>query len=203
MRAVGTLTKLESLELYDLNTVEPGSLVWITNLAELRYLAIAQVRLNSSDVRAITSLPKVEQLMLWNIFSNENERSALDNLAGLRHLKELRTNESLSRTAIANLADCEDLESIADGLTEISDTELASLSTLPKLHTLCLDSDSVSELSLPSLAKMRSLRTLFVTSRVRLTDQQLKSLGEDSLLECQIQRMYPPYTVIHKAQVRN
>ncbi len=203
LRAVGTLTKLESLELYDLNTVEPGSLVWITNLAELRHLAIAQVRLNSSDVRAITSLPKVEQLMLWNIFSNENERSALDNLAGLRHLKELRTNESLSRTAIANLADCEDLESIADGLTEISDTELASLSTLPKLHTLCLDSDSVSELSLPSLAKMRSLRTLFVTSRVRLTDQQLRSLGEDSLLECQIQRMYPPYTVIHKAQVRN
>ena len=186
-----------------MNTVDPGSLVWITNLAELRHLAIAQVRLNSSDVRAITSLPKVEQLMLWNIFSNEIERSALESLGRLLRLKELRTNESLSRTAIANLAHCKDLESITEGLTEVSDIELASLSTLYKLKTLSLDSDSISELSLPWLAKMRALRTLFVTSRVRLTDRQFRSLGEDSLLDCQIQLMVPPYTVYHKAQVRN
>ncbi len=114
---------------------------------------------------------------------------------------ERRTDDS--RTAIANLAHCKDLESITEGLTEVSDIELASLSTLPILKTLCLDSDSVSETSLPSLAKIRSLRTLFVTSRVRLTDQQLKSLGEDSLVECQIQLMVPPYAVFHKAQVRN
>ena len=197
LRRVGNLERLESLKLSNLHQTTAGNLAWIAQLPNLRLLEIAQVRLNQLDLAAINRLSKLERLLLWNVLSSELGKAQVERLDGLTALRELRTNEELATSAIEDLTKLRSLESITDELVNVTDEHIAQFANLPKLHTLCLGSKRITERSLTALARMSALRSLFVTREVSLSDQQLTELGRSALPHCQIQLLYPPYTVYH------
>jgi hypothetical protein len=199
---IGFLKNLRSLKLCELPNVSEGSLKFLSDLPQLKVLEIAQVTVSRSDLAAVSSMPTVERLLLWNISADSNSELEIDHLGGLRSLRVLRTNLPVLRSALIDLSKIRSLEAITDELTLITDEELAGLATLPKLHTLCLGSDQITAKSLPTLARMSALRSLFVTDRVRLTCLQLSELGRNSLPDCQIQLFYPPYTIFHQPTSR-
>jgi hypothetical protein len=198
LHAIRALKHLQHLELKTLPQVPPGSLTWLPELTELRDLEIAQVRLNQLDMAAVNKLSELERLLLWNVFPSAAQPLAIEQLNGIPSVRQIRTNEIISRSAIRDMCKMEGLESITDELTRITDEELRLLAELPNLHTLCLGSEQVTNRSLSALARMKSLRVLFVTKEVQLTASELTDLGKGALPECLIQLMYPPYTVFHK-----
>ena len=168
----------------------------IGKLTGLRQLDIATISMDASSLRALTSLTKLEELLLWNVASRPHP--SLDWIGELRSLRKFRTNLSVSSYAIRALAKLPDLESINDELFEITDEDLTHLAKLPKLKTLVLGSEKITVASLPTLAKMKSLRYLYVTDKVGITPEQWTQFGRDSLPQCNIGSYRAPYTVYHK-----
>ncbi len=166
-------------------------------LTELRSLNIGSVRMDEASLRSLTTLTKLENLLLWGISDRQNP-IALDFLGELHSLRTFRTQMPVSSSAIRALARLQNLESITDELFEITDEDLAHLAKLPKLKTLILASDKVTAAgAIPILAKMKSLRELYVTEKVGITPEQWTLLGQSSLTQCRISRFRPPYTVYH------
>jgi len=195
LAAVAGMTRLKILRLSGLPSVTPEGMKNIGKLTDLRVLHINEVPMDEGSVRALTPLTKLEDFLLWNVASHP---IPLDSLGGLRSLRRIRTNMSLSSSAIRALARLQNLESIPEELHEITDEDLTHLAKLTNLKVLVLASDKITAASLPTLAKMKSLRELFVTEKVDITPEQLTALGRDSLTECHIARFRPPYTVFHK-----
>jgi RNA polymerase sigma factor (sigma-70 family) len=195
LAAIAGMTRLKTLRLSGLPSVTPEGMKQIGKLTDLRMLNINVVPMDAGSVRTLTSLTKLEDFALWSVASHP---LPLDSLGALRSLRRIRTNMSLSSSAIRALARLQNLESITDELFEITDEDLTHLAKLTNLKVLILGSDKITAASLPTLAKMKSLRELFVTEKVGITPEQLTALGRDSLTECHIARFRPPYTVYHK-----
>jgi RNA polymerase sigma factor (sigma-70 family) len=195
LAAIAGMTRLKTLVLSELPSVTPEGMNHVGKLADLRVLEINVVPMDEGSLRALTPLTKLEDFLLWSVAAKP---LPLDSLGALRSLRRLRTNESLSSSAIRALARLQNLESITDELFEITDEDLTHLAKLTNLKVLVLGSDKITAASLPTLAKMSSLRELFVTEKVVITPEQLTALGRDSLTACKIARFRPPYTVYHK-----
>jgi Leucine-rich repeat (LRR) protein len=196
---LGELPRLRELSLSELRAVTPNGLRVIGKLTELRRLQLDTVPMDEQSVRALTSLNKLEDLLLWSVASGA---LPLDSLGELRALRTFRTNQRVASSAVRALAKLHHLESITEELTEISDEDLTHLARLPRLRVLVLGSPHVTAASLPTLAKMKSLRELYVTEKVRVTPEQWTLLGQGSLTECKIGRFRPPYTVYHEPPER-
>ena len=201
LAAVAGMTRLKILRLSGLPAVTPKGMQGIGKLTNLRLLEINVVAMDNDSMRALESLTKLEDLLLWTV-SNTPNYPALDSLGALRSLQRVRTNMAVSSSAIRALAKLPDLESITDELYEITDEDLTHLAKLPKLQTIILASDKITAKSLPTLAKMKSLRTLYVSDKVGITPDQWTALGRDSLPNCTIGLFRPPYTVFHKGPDR-
>lgn len=194
------LPRLQRLSLRGLRSLTPEGLKVVGKLTELRRLELDEVPVDEATVQALAPLQKLEHLLLWNVSSGS---PSLDGLGELKALRELRTNQTLSSSAIRRLAKLERLESITDELTEITDEDLTHLARLPRLKTLILGSEAVTAASLPTLARMQSLEALSVTEHVKITPEQWTQLGKKSLPRCQIARFRPPYTVYHEAEKKD
>src|SRR5262249_11174762 len=178
-----------------LPSVTPEGMKQIGKLTDLRVLGINAVPMDEGSVRALAPLTKLEDFSLWNVFAHP---IPLDSLGALQSLRRIRTNMSLSSSAIRALARLPNLEAIPEELHEITDEDLAHLAKLPNLKVLVLGGDKITAASIPTLAQMKSLRELFVTEKVGITPAQLTALGRDSLTECNIALFRPPWTVYHK-----
>ncbi|HMF18179.1 MAG TPA: leucine-rich repeat domain-containing protein, partial [Gemmataceae bacterium] len=201
LAAVFGMTRLKILRLSGLPSVTPKGMKGIGKLTNLRLLEINVVAMDNDSMRALESLTRLEDLLLWTV-SNTPNYPALDSLGALRSLRRVRTNMAVSSSSLRALAKLPDLESITDELYEISDEDLTHLAKLPKLDTIILASDKITAKSLPTLAKMKSLRTLYVNDKVGITPDQWTALGRASLPNCTIGLFRPPYTVFHKGPDR-
>jgi RNA polymerase sigma factor (sigma-70 family) len=197
LAVITRMTRLKTLRLTELPPVTPKGMTGIGKLTELRVLEINVVSMDDASIRALESLTKLEELLLWAVASRPNHPS-LDSLGALRSLRRFRTNMSMPSSAIRALATLPDLESINNELFEITDEDLTHLAKLPKLKTLVLASEKITVASLPTLAKMKSLRYLYATDKVGITPEQWTRLGQDSLQQCTIGSFRAPYTVYHK-----
>jgi RNA polymerase sigma factor (sigma-70 family) len=197
LAAITGMTRLKTLRLTGLPPVTPKGMKGIGKLTELRVLEINVVSMDDASIRALESLTKLEDFLLWSVASRPHHPS-LDSLGALRSLRRFRTNMSMPSSAIRALAKLPDLESINDELFEITDEDLTHLAKLPKLKTLVLGSEKITVASLPTLAKMKSLRYLYVTDKVGITPEQWTQFGRDSLPQCNIGSYRAPYTVYHK-----
>jgi hypothetical protein len=194
------LTNLETLFFYNLRSVKPGSLSFMSKLDNLKDIEILDVPLSPSDIDQITSRPKLQRLVLWNVFSDRDSRIA--RLGRQPHLVVLRTNAPLTHEAVEDLQHAENLQSISDGLTNLDNKDIAMLSKLPKLDTLYLDSPLITADALQTFAKMKSLRTLMVTQRIQIDGEQWTKLGREHLTQCFIQQLDAPFTVFYEPPQR-
>jgi Leucine-rich repeat (LRR) protein len=185
---------LQELSLHELRSVTPRGVDVIGRLTELRRLEIAFVPMDDKNIASLAALKNLEHLMIWGTWN----KPQFDVLGELRWLRTFRTNEVVSSSAIRGLARHNNLESIGDELTEITDEDLKYLARLPRLRSLILSSDQITAASLPTLAKMTALRELYVTDKVRISPEQLTQLGETALTRCLIGSYRAPYTVYHK-----
>jgi hypothetical protein len=193
------LVNLQDVSLQELRSVTPRGMQVLGKLTALRRLEISTVAMDNESVRALGQLKKLEDLLLWNVKSGPIDLDALGELTSLR---DFRTNQVVSRSAIRALAKLNNLRTITEELTEITDEDLKCLAGLPKLQMLVLGSDQVTAASLPTLAKMTALRYLYVTDKLKVSPEQWTLLGQSSLTRCEISRYRPPYTVYFKPAVQ-
>lgn len=194
------LSNLETLFLYNLRSVKPGSLSFISELKNLKDIEISQVGLNDSDIGHVISRPNLQRLVLWNVFSDRDSRIA--KLGQPHQLLVLRTNATLTQEAVNDLQHAEKLKSISDGLTNVDNNGVAMLSKLADLETLYLDSPQITSDAMGSFEKMKSLRTLMVSQKLNINADQWTRLGKEHLTECLIQQFEAPYTIFYKPEVK-
>jgi hypothetical protein len=183
LHALGSLTSLESLTLGDLRSTTPRGLDVLRRFPDLRELHLSGIAVDQQNIAGMANLAALQNILIWSI---AGDAVSLEPLAGLRRLRAIRTNNPLDSTALRALAELPDLEYIGDELTEVTDEDLFVLAKMPKLRSLMLDSEHITAAALPALAQMKSLRSLNVSARVRLSPQELITLGRESLPECTI-----------------
>lgn len=164
LASLKTLSKLETLYIWDGKTITDAGILHLRPLQELRDIHLSGGELRDASLAVFASLPKLERLSLQGNHISDN---------GIQHL---RNHASLKSLWIGQQA------------SALSSDVAEPLSTLASLEELDLQNVTLNDEALGKLAGLSKLRMLFVSADPRaresgITDASLKPLMNLSKLE--------------------
>ena len=196
LKPLGSLTKLEMLEVGDFSQITDTGMAYLGDLRSLRFLGLDNTRITDAGLKHLANLDRIQDLSLLG--TRVSDLRPLEKMTGLKKLDLIGTlvdDASLKTLAhfgrleelgltytqvhgegLSRLTSCRNLRLLSLGSTLITDTCLKHIAAVSQLESLYLERTAVTDKGIDSLCRLSNLRRLALTDD-DVTDAGLKKLS--------------------------
>jgi internalin A len=177
MPRVARLASLTTLDLDTVGVTDDG-VRELSALSALQTLRMHRLtRLSDAVTACFQEFPKLEHLLLTDIYISDGGLEAIAGLENLRTL-DLEGSDLIGDGGLELLAGMKNLQTLRVRSRSVSDTGLEYLAEMPQLRTLAIkDSLAVSDYGLEFVGRLTDLEDLSLAQAFQVTDEGLEHLA--------------------------